>query len=78
MKKTLIGNVVSTKMNKTVVVEVVRKLTHSKYKKVITSNKKYKVHNDEFELVVGDRVSIVETRPISKDKHFKVIEKLKS
>ncbi|MFH0979630.1 MAG: 30S ribosomal protein S17 [Candidatus Roizmanbacteria bacterium] len=76
MKKTLVGEVVSTKMQKTVVVNVERKFTHSKYRKVIIRHKKYKAHNEELELKVGDIVKIVETRPISKDKHFKVIEKL--
>lgn len=78
MKKTLIGNIVSTKMNKTVVVEVESKLIHPRYRKVIIRHKKYKAHNDELELAVGDQVSIVETRPISKDKHFKVVEKIKA
>jgi len=77
MKKVLIGKVVSTKMSKTVIVETERKFRHPLYKKVIMKHKKYKVHNDKLELNVGDMVRIEETRPISKDKHFKVIEKLK-
>ena len=77
MKKTLIGKVVSTKMTKTVVVMVERKLRHPVYHKVIIRHKKYKAHNEKLELTVGDTVKMEETRPISKDKHFIVIEKLK-
>lgn len=77
MKKTLIGTVVSNKMTKTVVVNVERKFRHAVYHKVIIRHKKYKVHNEAFELNIGDMVKIEETKPISKDKHFKVIEKLK-
>lgn len=76
MKKILIGEVLSTKMQKTVVVRVERKFRHELYRKVIIRHKKYKAHNENLELVVGDTVKIEETRPISKDKHFKVIEKL--
>ncbi|TRZ52338.1 30S ribosomal protein S17 [bacterium] len=77
MKKTLIGTVVSTKMTKTVVVKVERKFRHAVYHKVIVRHKKYKVHNEKLDLKLGDMVKIEETKPISKDKHFKVIEKLK-
>ncbi|KKP36308.1 MAG: 30S ribosomal protein S17 [Candidatus Roizmanbacteria bacterium GW2011_GWA2_32_13] len=77
MKKTLIGKVVSTKMTKTVVVEVERKFRHPIYHKVIIRHKKYKVHNEKLNLRLGDLVKIEETKPISKDKHFMVIKKLK-
>ena len=76
MKKILIGKVISTKMQKTVVVEVESKLIHPKYRKVIIRHKKYKAHNEKHELNVGDQVKMEETRPISKDKRFMVIEKL--
>ena len=76
MPKTLTGTVVSTKMQKTVVVKVERKFRHPLYEKVVTYHKKYKAHNEDFDLKEGDVVKIIETRPISKDKHFKVIEKL--
>lgn len=76
MNKILIGEVTSTKMQKTVVVRVERKFRHPLYRKVIIRHKKYKAHNESMELVVGDVVKIEETRPISKDKHFKVIEKV--
>lgn len=78
MKKTLVGEVVSVKMNKTVVVKVERKLVHSKYKKVIIRHKKFKAHNESLKLNVGDTVEIGETKPISKDKHFEVVKKLES
>ncbi len=76
MKKKLIGKVISNKMLKTLVVEVERKIVHPKYRKVIFRHKKYKVHNEDNNIKLGDLVEIVETRPISKDKHFKVIKKL--
>lgn len=77
MKKTLVGEIVSTKMQKTVIVQVERKFRHRRYQKVIVRHKKYKVHNEKTDLKIGDMVKIEETRPISKNKHFKVIEKLK-
>ncbi|PIU37204.1 30S ribosomal protein S17 [Candidatus Roizmanbacteria bacterium CG_4_8_14_3_um_filter_34_9] len=77
MKKILTGKVVSAKMDKTVVVMVERKFRHPVYHKVIIRHKKYKAHNDKLTLVENDTVRIEETKPISKDKHFKVIEKLK-
>lgn len=70
------GKVVSTKMQKTVVIEVERVFRHPLYKKVVRRQKKYKAHNEKFNLKDGDLVKIKETRPISKDKHFAVIEKL--
>ena len=76
MKKTLIGKIVSMKMTKTVVVTVERKFRHPVYHKVIVRHKKYKAHNEKLDLKLGDVVQIEETKPISKDKHFKVIEKL--
>jgi small subunit ribosomal protein S17 len=77
MAKSLIGEVVSTKMQKTVVVKVERKIKHPFYRKIITRHKKYKVHNEDLELKQGDMVVIKETRPISKEKHFIVTEKVK-
>jgi small subunit ribosomal protein S17 len=76
MVKIFKGKVVSTKMQKTVVVEVERVFRHPLYKKVIHRHKKYKAHNDRFTLNDGNLVKIKETRPISKDKHFVVIEKI--
>jgi small subunit ribosomal protein S17 len=72
--KTLQGVVVSSKMKDTVVVEVVRFVKHQKYKKYYKMNKKYKAHDEGNTMEVGQKVEIVETRPISKTKHFKVVK----
>ena len=69
------GVVVSDKMDKTVVVSVSRFIKHPKYGKFYSQNKKYKAHDEENKYKVGDKVEIIETRPISKDKKFKVINK---
>ncbi|MDQ3075615.1 MAG: 30S ribosomal protein S17 [bacterium] len=67
------GVVVGDKMNKTVVVSVSRFIKHPKYGKFYKVSKKYKAHDENNEYKVGDLVSIMETRPISKDKKFKVV-----
>lgn len=72
-KKTIIGVVASDKMDKTVVVAVTGKKKHPIYKKYITYTKKYKAHDEKNECKVGDTVEIIETRPISRDKHFRVL-----
>jgi small subunit ribosomal protein S17 len=72
-KKTLSGIIVSDKMDKTVVVSVTRFVQHPKYKKFIKISKNYKAHDPENKHKVGERVEIVETKPMSKDKHFKVV-----
>lgn len=74
------GVVVSDKMDKTVVVAIKDKAKHPLYKKTINKTKKLKVHDENNECGVGDTVEIVETRPLSKDKHFRlnrIIEKAK-
>ncbi|GIW62460.1 MAG: hypothetical protein KatS3mg090_0286 [Patescibacteria group bacterium] len=76
MAKILTGQVVSNKMVKTVVVKVVQKFSHPKYKKTVFKSKKYKADTNGFQLEEGDSVVIQETRPISKNKHFKVIQKI--
>ncbi|MEK7071575.1 MAG: 30S ribosomal protein S17 [Patescibacteria group bacterium] len=68
------GVVVSDKMDKTVVVSVSRFVKHPLYGKFYKVNKKYKAHDAENKYKVGDSVEIQSTRPISKDKHFKVVE----
>lgn len=78
MAKEITGTVVSTKMQKTVVVSVERKLRHPVYKKVITRHQKMKAHNEIEGIQEGDVVTIAETRPISKEKHFIVIKKEES
>ena len=72
-RKKLEGIVTSDKMDKTVVVEVGRYVKHPKYGKFIKLRKKYKAHDTENKYKVGDKVTIEETRPISKDKHFRVL-----
>lgn len=72
LKRRLSGVVVSDKMQKTVVVEVTRFFKHSKYGKFIKRAKRYKAH-DEVGHKIGEKVTIEECRPISKDKHFRVI-----
>ncbi len=72
-KKVLKGVVLSNKMDKTVIVKVTRFVEHPKYGKRIKKIKKYKVHDENNEKNVGDKVEIEETKPLSKDKHFKVI-----
>ena len=71
MRRRLNGVVTSTKMMKTVIVEVSRTFQHPLYGKVVHSHKRYKVH-DELGCQVGDKVLIVESRPISKEKRFVV------
>lgn len=68
------GIVVSDKMDKTVVVSVSRFVKHPLYGKFYKVNKKYKAHDETNKYKTGDKVSIMETRPISKDKRFKVVE----
>jgi small subunit ribosomal protein S17 len=74
-KRELIGVVTSDKMAKTRVVLVERRLAHKKYGKYMTSRSKYKAHDEKNEYKVGDRVLIVESRPLSRDKRWRV-EKL--
>ena len=69
------GIVVGYKINKTVVVSVTRFVKHPKYGKYYKVSKKYKAHDEENTFKIGDNVEIVETRPISKDKKFKVVTK---
>jgi len=71
------GEVVSDKMTKTIVVKVTRTTVHPTYKKVMTKANKYKVHDEKNEAKIGDKVRIVETRPISKDKRWRLLEVLK-
>ena len=80
LRKTRVGMVVSDKMDKTIVVAVVTKVKHPLYKKYITRTKKFKAHDELNQCVVGDKVEIAETRPLSKEKRWrlvKVVEKAK-
>jgi small subunit ribosomal protein S17 len=74
--KSRIGVIKSNKMQKTVVVEVQRRVRHAKYGKFLTKRMKYKAHDEENVCQVGDTVRIVETRPMSKDKRWRVAETL--
>tara|TARA_B100001027_G_scaffold211436_1_gene179626 strand:+ start:288 stop:515 length:228 start_codon:yes stop_codon:yes gene_type:complete len=73
-KKILKGVVTSAKSNKTVVVEVVRKFRHPFYEKVVKRSKKYHAHDEKNLFKEGQKVSIIESRPISKKKTWKVLE----
>jgi small subunit ribosomal protein S17 len=76
LKRTLVGRVVSDKMNKTVTVLVERKVTHPLYGKIVGRSKKYHAHAEEGGLKVGDVVEISETRPISKTKAWTVVRRV--
>ena len=72
-KRVLSGIVVSSNSNKTITVDVIRRIKHKLYKKIIRQNKKYHAHDENNEFNVGDKVSIMESKPISKLKKWKVI-----
>jgi small subunit ribosomal protein S17 len=72
-RKTRQGVVTSDKMDKTITVSIETVEKHPLYKKIIKTSKKYKVHDEHNEASIGDLVSIVETRPLSKDKHFALV-----
>ena len=74
-KKILKGIVTSSKNNKTIVVDVVRKFKHPFYGKVISRSKKYHAHDEQNKFKEGDKVSIVESKPFSKKKTWEVVEK---
>ncbi|PRR80497.1 30S ribosomal protein S17 [Clostridium liquoris] len=73
-RKTRIGKVVSDKMDKTVVVAVETKVRHPLYGKTVNRTTKFKAHNENNEAKVNDRVLIMETRPLSRDKRWRVVE----
>ncbi|HKL73560.1 MAG TPA: 30S ribosomal protein S17 [Clostridia bacterium] len=80
LRKSRTGVVISDKMDKTIVVAVVRKVQHPLYKKFVIRTSKFKVHDEQNECVIGDKVEIVETKPISKDKRWRlsaIVEKAK-
>ena len=77
MKKTLEGIIISVKMRKTAVVKITRKFPHPLYKKLIKRDSNLNVDTGTFAPIVGDRVKIVETKPISKTKNFKILEVIK-
>ena len=73
-RKTRVGKVVSDKMDKTVVVTVEDRVAHPVYKKIIGRTYRLKAHDENNECGVGDRVRVMETRPLSKDKRWRVVE----
>ncbi len=73
-KKVYTGKVISDKMDKTVVVAVERLTQHPLYKKTIKKIAKFKAHDEENKCKAGDKVSIIESRPLSKDKRWRVLE----
>ncbi len=74
LRKTRTGIVVSDKMDKTVVVAIKERVKHPLYGKIVNRTKKFKVHDENNQCGVGDKVRVMETRPLSKDKHWRVIE----
>ena len=73
-RKTRVGKVVSDKMDKTVVVIVEDRVAHKTYKKIIGRTYRLKAHDENNECGIGDRVRVMETRPLSKDKRWRVVE----
>ncbi len=76
-KSGLIGTVTSDKMNKTIIVRIVHKDKHANYTRVVKRYNKFKVHDEKNSAKVGDVVQIVETRPISKEKNFRLVKIIK-
>jgi small subunit ribosomal protein S17 len=74
VQKIIVGKVVSNRMEKTAVVQVQRRFAHPVYKKYVSKRVKYKVHDEQNDLNVGDTVRIVETRPLSKAKRWRLLE----
>lgn len=71
-RRVLVGQVVSDKMDKTIVVQVMRRFRHPQYRKYVTERVKYKAHDERNEAKVGDMVRIVESRPLSRDKRWRL------
>ena len=74
LRKTRVGKVVSDKMDKTIVVAITDHVQHPLYKKIINNTIKLKAHDENNECGIGDRVLVMETRPMSKDKRWRVVE----
>ena len=73
LRKSRVGVVVSDKMDKTIVVAIEHRVKHPLYKKIVTHTKKFKAHDELNEARVGDKVEIAETRPLSKDKCWRLV-----
>lgn len=74
LRKVMVGTVVSNKMDKTVVVAVETSVAHKVYKKTVKRTYKLKAHDEENQCQIGDKVKVMETRPLSKDKRWRVVE----
>jgi small subunit ribosomal protein S17 len=74
LRKTRVGVVTSDKMDKTIVVAIKDRVPHPLYKKIINRTLKLKAHDEDNACGIGDRVKVMETRPISKDKHWRLVE----
>lgn len=74
IRKTRIGKVVSDKMDKTIVVAIEDNVKHPLYKKIVKRTYKLKAHDEKNECNIGDRVKVMETRPLSKDKRWRLVE----
>ena len=74
LRKTMIGTVVSNKMDKTIVVAVETSVRHSVYGKTVKRTYKLKAHDEENTAKIGDKVKVMETRPLSKDKRWRLVE----
>jgi 30S ribosomal protein S17 len=76
LRKTRIGKVVSDKMDKTIVVTIESRVKHPLYKKIVKKTYKLKAHDEQNECGIGDTVKVMETRPLSKDKRWRLVEVL--
>ena len=74
LRKTRVGMVVSDKMDKTIVVEIKERVRHPLYGKILNQTSKLKAHDEENACGIGDTVLVMETRPLSKDKHWRLVE----
>ena len=74
LRKTRVGKVVSNKMDKTIVVAIEDHVKHPLYKKIVKKTYKLKAHDENNECQIGDRVRVMETRPLSKDKRWRLVE----
>lgn len=74
LRKTRVGKVVSNKMDKTIVVAVVDNVKHPLYGKIVKRTYKLKAHDEQNKCNIGDRVKVMETRPLSKDKRWRLVE----
>ena len=74
LRKTRVGKVVSDKMDKTIVVAIEDNVKHPLYKKIVKRTVRFKAHDENNECRIGDRVKVMETRPLSKDKRWRLVE----